>query len=205
MRVLIIYFSQTGNTEKICKKIQDGIIESGHKCDIFKIKEMRQKLNIILEASRLEDIPDFESSLLSSDLVVGEPVIIMLLRDLTIRAKASLTILMPRPELQTLNAASKLPMRTRVNIIGDFRKVPKSTLKRILSANNVRLKQLDGVDFWGCIRDSEELLVCPEPKDPAKEELIGVITTNENLVELFSQELMTYTTRSREILPQDLE
>jgi predicted transcriptional regulator len=96
-------------------------------------------------------------------------------------------------------------MRTRINIIGDFKKVPKSTLKKVLSGQNVRLKQLSPIDFWACIRDSEELLVCPEPKDPTKEELIGVITSNENLVELFSQELMTYTTRSREILPQDLE
>jgi sugar-specific transcriptional regulator TrmB len=172
---------------------------------VFTIKEMKQKLSKVSEISRLADISDIEPSLLSSDLVVGESVIIMLLRDLTVRSKASLTILMPRPELQTLIAASKLPMRTRVSIIGDFKKVPKSTLKKVLSAPNVRLKQLSPIDFWGCIRDSEELLVCPEPKDPTKEELIGVITTNENLVELFSQELMTYTTRSREIVPQDLD
>ncbi|MFX0049947.1 MAG: helix-turn-helix domain-containing protein [Candidatus Hermodarchaeota archaeon] len=172
---------------------------------VFSIKEMKQKLSKISEIAQLVETSDIEPSLLSSDLVVGEPVIIMLLRDLTVRTKASLTILMPRPELQTLIAASKLPMRTRVTIIGDFKKVPKSTLKKVLSAHNVRLKQLSPIDFWGCIRDSEELLVCPEPKDPTKEDLLGVITTNENLVELFSQELMTYTTRSREISPQDLD
>lgn len=172
---------------------------------VFTIKQMKQKLSTISEISSLVELPDIDPSLLSTDLVIGESVIIMLLRDLTLRAKASLTILMPRPELQTMIAASKLPMRTRINIIGDFTKVPKSTLKKILSGQNVRLKQLSPIDFWGCIRDSEELLVCPEPKDPTKEELIGVITSNENLVELFSQELMTYTTRSREILPHDLE
>ena len=85
-------------------------------------------------------------------------------------------------------------------IIGDFSKVPESTVKKILSSGNVRLKQLDGIEFWGCIRDAEELLICPEPKIPEKEELIGVITTNENLVELFSKEIITYTTRSREIV-----
>ncbi|MFX1504907.1 MAG: hypothetical protein ACFFDC_02225 [Promethearchaeota archaeon] len=166
----------------------------------FSIKDMKQKLNKISELSQTVEFSDMESSFLSSDLVVGETPIIMMLRDLTLRAKASLTILMPRPELQTLMTASKLPTRTRVIIIGDFRKVPESTLKKILSSANIRLKQLDTVDFWGCIRDAEELLVCPEPKDPKKEGLIGVITTNENLVELFSQELMTYTTRSREIV-----
>ncbi|MHA2245044.1 MAG: helix-turn-helix domain-containing protein [Candidatus Hodarchaeales archaeon] len=166
----------------------------------FSIKEMKQKLNKIFDLSRSVEISERESSLITSDLVVGEPAIIMTLRDLTLRAKASLTVLMPRPELQTLKIASKLPMKTRVSIIGDFRKVPESTLKKILSSANLRLKQLDGVDFWGCIRDAEELLVCPEPKKVEREELIGVITTNENLVELFSQEIMTYTTRSREIV-----
>ncbi len=165
----------------------------------FSIKEMKQKLNKIFDLSRSVGITEIESSLLSSDLVIGETAIIMMLRDLTLRAKTSLTVLMPRPELQTLMIASKLPMKTRVTIIGDFSKVPESTLKKILSSANLRLKQLDTIDFWGCIRDAEELLVCPEPKHPEKEELIGVITANENLVELFSQELMTYTTRSREI------
>ena len=166
----------------------------------FSIKDMKRKLNKISQLSQVVEFSDIESSFLSTDLVIGETPIIMMLRDLTLRAKASLTILMPRPELQTLITASKLPTRTRVSIIGDFRKVPESTLKKILSSANIRLKQLDTVDFWGCIRDTEELLVCPEPKDPQKEGLIGVITTNENLVELFSQELMTYTTRSREIV-----
>ncbi len=166
----------------------------------FSIKDMKQKLDRISELSRSVEFSEIEPSLLSSDLVVGETAIIMILRDLTLRAKASLTILMPRPELQTLIAASNLPMKTRINIIGDFRKVPESTLKKILSTANLRLKQLDKIDFWGCIRDSEELLVCPEPKNPEEEELIGVITTNDNLVELFSKELITYTTRSREIV-----
>jgi len=37
MKVLIIYFSQTGNTKKIAKKIQEGIIESGNECEIVNI------------------------------------------------------------------------------------------------------------------------------------------------------------------------
>jgi len=40
MNVLIIYFSQTGNTEKIAEKIQSGIIESENNCEIAKIKNV---------------------------------------------------------------------------------------------------------------------------------------------------------------------
>ncbi|MHA2387689.1 MAG: hypothetical protein ACXACW_03095, partial [Candidatus Hodarchaeales archaeon] len=172
---------------------------------IFSIKEMKQKLNKITNVMSSVELDELDPSLLDTDLVVGEPVIIMLLRDLTVRTKSSLTILMPRPELQTLMTASKLPFKTRVTIIGDFVKVPKTTLKKVVSSSNIRLKQLDGIEFWGCIRDAEELLICPEPKNPEKEELVGVITTNGHLVDLFTQEIITYTTRSREILPSDLE
>jgi ferredoxin len=39
MKVLMICFSQTGNTEKIAKRIQNGIVESGNSCRIVSIKD----------------------------------------------------------------------------------------------------------------------------------------------------------------------
>ncbi len=41
--VLIIFFSQTGGTEKIAKTIQQSIINSGNKCEIVKIKSANTK------------------------------------------------------------------------------------------------------------------------------------------------------------------
>ncbi|MFX1323538.1 MAG: EFR1 family ferrodoxin [Promethearchaeota archaeon] len=43
MNVLIIYFSQTGGTEKIASKIKDGILKSNNKCDMIKIKNAQDK------------------------------------------------------------------------------------------------------------------------------------------------------------------
>jgi len=43
LKVLIIYFSQTGSTEKIANRIQNGIIKSGNDCDIEKIKNANLK------------------------------------------------------------------------------------------------------------------------------------------------------------------
>ncbi|TFG26177.1 MAG: 4Fe-4S ferredoxin, partial [Promethearchaeota archaeon] len=40
MKVLIIYFSQTGNTKKIAETIREGILKSGNICDIAQIKNM---------------------------------------------------------------------------------------------------------------------------------------------------------------------
>ncbi len=43
MRVLIIYFSQTGGTEKIAEKIKEGVERSGDDCDIIGIKRANSK------------------------------------------------------------------------------------------------------------------------------------------------------------------
>jgi flavodoxin/NAD-dependent dihydropyrimidine dehydrogenase PreA subunit len=47
MNVLLIYFSQTGGTEKIAYKIKDGTLNSNHNCDII---EMKKTMNIHLES-----------------------------------------------------------------------------------------------------------------------------------------------------------
>ena len=43
MKVLMIYFSQSGNTEKIAEKIQNGIIKTGNDCVLEKIKKVNLK------------------------------------------------------------------------------------------------------------------------------------------------------------------
>ncbi|MFX1339759.1 MAG: EFR1 family ferrodoxin [Promethearchaeota archaeon] len=40
--MLIIYFSQTSNTEKIAESIKEGILKSGNTCDIAKMKKVDQ-------------------------------------------------------------------------------------------------------------------------------------------------------------------
>ncbi len=40
MKSIIIYYSQTGNTEKIAEAIHEGIISTGSSCDIANIKEI---------------------------------------------------------------------------------------------------------------------------------------------------------------------
>ena len=43
LNVLIIYFSQTGGTEKIAKKIEQGVLNTGNSCEITKIKGASSK------------------------------------------------------------------------------------------------------------------------------------------------------------------
>lgn len=44
MRVLVLCFSQTGNTEKIANRIRKGIVDSGNSCDISFLKNTDQKM-----------------------------------------------------------------------------------------------------------------------------------------------------------------
>ncbi len=43
LKALIIYFSQTGGTEKIAKQIQKGILKSGNECEMVRIKDAKNK------------------------------------------------------------------------------------------------------------------------------------------------------------------
>ncbi len=42
MDVIVVYFSQTGNTEKIAEAIRDGIVSTGNRCDLQPIKEVNK-------------------------------------------------------------------------------------------------------------------------------------------------------------------
>ncbi|NVM01569.1 MAG: 4Fe-4S binding protein [Candidatus Helarchaeota archaeon] len=43
MKVLIIFFSQTGGTEKIAEQIQKGILKNGNECEMVRIKDAKNK------------------------------------------------------------------------------------------------------------------------------------------------------------------
>lgn len=165
----------------------------------FTIQGMKKRLKLLFQLSRkISASPSKDISSITSDLIFGETTFILLLKDLTSRAKASLTILMPHPEIQTLIATSKasLPVRTRTLIVGDFSKVPKSIINKVLSSN-VQLKQAL-VDYWGCIRDNEEILIGPLPQTQ-EEELVGIVSTNPTMVRFFSQQIGSFTTKGHDL------
>ena len=167
----------------------------------FTIKEMKNRLNFLFQLSRKIEVSSTQDiSGLTTDLLFGETTFLLMLKDMTSRTKASLTVLMPHPEIQTLIATSKLspPVRTRTLIIGEFSKCPKNILKKVTAAG-VRLKQAS-VDYWGCIRDNEEVLIGPLPQSSEGEELVGIISTNPTMVRFFAQQIGTYTTRGHDLV-----
>ncbi|MCK5616564.1 hypothetical protein KAR91_82645 [Candidatus Pacearchaeota archaeon] len=193
--------------QNVCDLIKNIMDEQQKQIDneisalTFTIKEMKNRLNFLFQLSRKIEVSSTQDiSGLTTDLLFGETTFLLMLKDMTSRTKASLTVLMPHPEIQTLIATSKLnpPVRTRTLIIGDFSKCPKNILKKVTTAG-VRLKQAS-VDYWGCIRDKEEVLIGPLPQSSEGEELVGIISTNPTMVRFFAQQIGTYTTRGHDLV-----
>ncbi len=166
----------------------------------YTIKEMKERLSILLQLSRkLSKSGTRETSGLTTELLYGETTFILLLRDMVSRAKVSVKICMPEPEIQTIITTSKLDphVRNRALIVGNFARVPKNILKKVVEAG-VRLKQ-SSVEYWACIKDNEEMLISPIPQSPQKDEdVIGIFSTNPTMVKFFSYQIGAIITQGSE-------
>ncbi|MFX1515786.1 MAG: helix-turn-helix domain-containing protein [Promethearchaeota archaeon] len=182
-------------------KTQQKNIENEISALTFSIREMRRRLDILFQLSRKVSASTTKSvSGLTTDIIYGETTFILVLRDMASRAKVSLTILMPHPEIQTLIATSKLslPVCTRTLIVGNFAKVPKNILNKVL-ASKIRMKQ-STINFWGCVRDNEEVLIGPSPEIGEKmDELIGIISTNPIMVRFFGQQISSLASKGQDL------
>ena len=195
------------NDQMALQEIQDLIktqqkhIENEISALTFSIREMRRRLDILFQLSRKVSASTTKSeSGLTTDVIYGETTFVLVLRDMASRAKVSLTILMPHPEIQTLIATSKLslPVCTRTLIVGNFTKVPKNILNKVL-ASKIRMKQ-SAVNFWGCVRDNEEVLIGPSPEaDEEMDELIGIISTNPIMVRFFGQQISSLASKGQDL------
>ncbi len=168
---------------------------------IYTIQEMKRRLDTIFQLSRKLSTSATEvTGGLTTELVFGETTFVLLLRDMVSRTKISVTICMPFPDIQTLVAASNLPVsaRSRALIVGDFEKVPANILKRVTSSD-VRLKQAS-VDYLACIRDNEEVLLGPIPQTPDEnEEMTGIFSTNPSMIKFFGHQIQFFATQGSEL------
>ncbi|MFW9903324.1 MAG: helix-turn-helix domain-containing protein [Candidatus Thorarchaeota archaeon] len=195
------------NDQMALQEIQDLIktqqkhIENEISALTFSIREMKRRLDILFQLSRKVSASTTKSvSGLTTDVIYGETTFILVLRDMASRAKVSLTLLMPYPEIQTLITTSKLSLSvcTRTLIVGNFNKVPKNILNKVL-ASKIRMKQ-STVNFWGCVRDNEEVLIGPAPEvGEEMDELIGIISTNPMMVRFFGQQISSLTSKGQDL------
>jgi sugar-specific transcriptional regulator TrmB len=183
--------------------LQQDLITKEVSALTYTIREMKNRLDAILNLSRkLSASPSKEiKSGLTTELLFGETTFVLLLRDMVSRAKISVTMCMPEPEVQTIITTTKLdpPVRNRTLIVGEFDRVPNNILKRVI-ATGVRMKQTS-LDYWACIRDNEEVLIGILPIS-SEEEVIGIFSTNPTVVKYFSQQVSFFTTQGEDIVPE---
>lgn len=163
---------------------------------IENIKEVRQKLKIIFDTSHEVKLPDS----FNTDVLIGESSVGLIMRDLITRAKTSLFILMPQPEIQSIMLiikALKQNPRLRITVIGNLVDCSKAILNKLLETS-ARVKQFDDTDFWAVVKDSEELVFAPEKKS-SEEEMIGLISHNEGLVNLISGQMQSFSIKAKDI------
>ena len=47
LKIAILYFSQTSNTHKYAEKIAEGVIETGHLCDLIRFKKVDKDIDMV--------------------------------------------------------------------------------------------------------------------------------------------------------------
>ncbi len=47
LRIVIFYFSQSGNTKKYAEKIAEGVVAGGHKCELIRFKKVTTDIELI--------------------------------------------------------------------------------------------------------------------------------------------------------------
>ncbi|MHA1990434.1 MAG: helix-turn-helix domain-containing protein [Candidatus Hodarchaeales archaeon] len=197
-------FDLIRDVEKNAKKMLKEIIRKDIKPVFHLIKEIHEKIDQIQETSRMLD---FEEKEIPTDILFGESAVLSMMKDLILRTRSNLTILMPKPELQSIIIVSEqiLSKRIKVTITGNLERVPKSMLNRLKSDSSigsVQLRQSSEVNTWAVIKDNEEILFAP---DVSSEDLmVGIwmqasLQGLEQLIQQFATQIRTMASKAQNI------
>lgn len=138
------------------------------------------------------------SPIFKNDVLVGESTILMIFRDMVTRARKSISIFMPVPEIKTLTNLVEISQRLplKIDIVSFFSKTPPFIMSKVKNEGiDINLRQLEELDFWGIIMDDEELLFAPNPyiRD---QELTGIFTTYKPLIVAMAETFRKLTLRA---------
>ncbi|OLS19885.1 MAG: hypothetical protein HeimC3_43240 [Candidatus Heimdallarchaeota archaeon LC_3] len=202
--VSVTAFDLIKNAEKSGKRVLKDTIKKDIQPLILLLEDIQKKVKKILESSRAIDVEDKE---LPTDILFGESSVLAMMKDLILRARSNLTILMPKPELQSIILISEqiLSKSIKVTITGNLEKIPQSILKRLnpdTSAGSVQLRQSSEVNSWAIIKDNEEILFAPDVS--GTELMVGIwlqasMKGLEQLIYQFSTQIRTMASRAQNI------
>ena len=100
---------------------------------------------------------------------------------------------MPIPDPKSLLSLIDLSNRrvVEINVVGNLQRAPKSILNKVKDEGvEIKMHQNETIDFWGVIKDSNELLLAPMPEDD--KQITGVYLNKKTLVAYFDEHLKKY-------------
>ena len=159
------------------------------------ITDSRDSLIELFNASREFSI----APIFKNDVLVGESTILMVFRDMVTRAKNSISIFMPVPEIKTLTNLVELSQRSnvKIDVVSFFKKTPAVILAKVQNDGiGINLRELSEIDFWGIIMDDEELLFAPNNTFHQNEEITGIFTTYKPLIASMGETFRKLTLRA---------
>ena len=160
------------------------------------ITDARESLIQLFKLSR--EHTDF--TIFNSDVLVGESTILITFRDMVTRAKNSLSIFMPIPEIKTLTNLVELSQRLtlKIDVVSFFSKTPPAILSKVQNEGiDIHLRQLEEINFWGIIMDEEELLFAPNTISQRDQQPItGIFTTYKPLILSMAETFRKLTLRA---------
>lgn len=159
----------------------------------FSVKEMKNNLKMVMNAVEESQKAPYT---LKTDTVIGESAILLLMRDIIKRTRSSLQVVMPEPELQSIMLASKLPPKVRSVLVGDFSRMPAKLRQKVIESPT-KIRQIDGIGFWGVLRDQEEILIAPVV-EPGKD-FVGIASEDDAMIGMFSEQMSSIVIRSKEL------
>ena len=158
------------------------------------INVARESLIELFKASREFSV----SPIFKNDVLVGESTILMIFRDMVTRAKKSIAIFMPVPEIKTLTNLVEISQRLplKIDVVSFFAKTPGVIMSKVKNEGiDINLRELSELDFWAIVMDNEELLFAPNPSR-RDQELTGIFSTYKPLITALSETFRKLTLRA---------
>ncbi|MFX1519520.1 MAG: helix-turn-helix domain-containing protein [Promethearchaeota archaeon] len=130
--------------------------------------------------------------------VVGDANIIFNLKAIIDRTKANLALITPKFDDIPIDSLSDIKKTIRVTCVTEISETNIKEAEKLQERGNIRVRDYPDPKVYVISRDSEEVLIAPAVK--GQKDLIGIISTNDGLIELINSELLSgYTAKSKAI------
>jgi sugar-specific transcriptional regulator TrmB len=134
----------------------------------------------------LEKTPQYSAE--HSWPIVSTTAIMTHIQDMIRHTKSYMTIALPTLSGAPLEDIQRIKKATRATlIIGDGKNEPKQeqTLTELAKMGNVSIRASPGLAYYGCTKDSEEILLAPMTQK--ENETIGIASTEDGYIDLFEK------------------